>query len=104
MAEMHGTLLPFVLLTDFTRFLRESYRKSISGTADSGYWDQLVEKSLNLMERAMGSSEDLQELVSVSFLESLLPDPGDDGELYRGIKSLLGPKLREELRHYEPEP
>src|ERR1043165_368389 len=76
MIDMRGELLPFLLLADFTRFVKESYRKSGSGLADSEYWGQVVERSLNLMEHAMGSSKDVQELIILSFVENLLSSEG----------------------------
>ncbi len=87
-------LLPHVLMADFTRFLIDAHLRATSEADDVGRWGQLVERSLALLEDGMGSSDDdLQNAISVSFLEHLEWAE----EAYDEIKSLLGPKLREEL-------
>lgn len=102
--DYYDVLLPHVLMGDFTRFLFDVYRRSISETDNSGQWQQLVARSLSLMERAINSSDiALQNLISVSFIENLLPSKEDDLEVYNDLKKLLGTRLREELKLYDPD-
>ena len=96
--DYYEELLPHVLMGDFTRFVIDGYRKGAGGEAGSEHHMEATRKSLEVMERAMSSSDpDLQELVSVSFLENL---DQSDAE-YEGIKALLGPNLRRQLAEYE---
>ena len=48
---------------------------------------------LRLFEEAMAGSEDVQELVSVSFLESLV----ENEEVMKGLLSMMGPALKMEV-------
>jgi hypothetical protein len=90
--------LHHVLMGDFTRFVINSYRKSISDDEDAPEWHGVVIKSLDLLEQGMSSSDDaLWNLVSVSFLENLWQ--AEDS--YEDIKQHLGPTLRQELLLYE---
>ncbi len=96
--DYYEELLPHVLMGDFTRFLIDSYRKGAGGEAGSEHHLDVTRTSLEVMERAMSSSDpNLQELVSVSFLENL--DQSDAA--YEGIKALLGPNLIRQLAEYE---
>jgi hypothetical protein len=91
-------VLLHMLMPEFTKFLIDKWRTSRSGSAEAGAAHQLVRRSSDLIERAMGSSDErLQNVISVSFLDYL----DWAGEDYESIKSLLGPKLREELNAIE---
>ena len=84
-------LLPHVLFGDITRFIME-------GLAAEGKALQDAKRVLAILEHAMGSAdEDVQNLVSVSFLENL----DQEASMYESIRAALGPNLRKELRHYE---
>lgn len=97
-------VLPHVLMGTFTRFLFDSYKKSKSPDANGEACKQVVDRSLNLMERAMGNGDlGVQNLISVSFLENLWPSEQVDLPVYNEIKLLLGPQLRRELNFYDPE-
>ena len=100
----YDEILPHVLMGAFTRFLFDAYKKSKSPDANGEAYKQVVERSLNLMERAMGNGDlGVQNLISVSFLENLWPSEQADLPVYNEIKLLLGPQLRNELRLYDPE-
>lgn len=96
-------LLPHVLMGDFTRFVFDAYRKSMSSTEDAKEWHQVVYGSLELMEQAIGSADPmLQELIAVSFVENLTPSYEEDIEVYYALRPLLGPKLRAQLMLQDP--
>jgi hypothetical protein len=92
----YDTILPHVLVGDLTRYVIRAYRQM--STDASGQARRVVDRALALLEQAMQSTDaQLQELVSVSFLENL-PQADED---YDAIKALLGPHLEKELAHYE---
>jgi len=88
-------LLPHVLLGDFTRFLFDAYRRSISGANDASKWHEVVNKSMDFMEEALSSPDsDVENLIVASFVENLQPSEEQDLEVFEALKPLLGPKLR----------
>src|SRR4051794_7436752 len=98
----NGDLLPHVLMGGFVRFLFDAYRKSMTSKPDAGHWHQVVNTSLVLVEHAMNSDDpQLANLISVSFVENLLPSEQSDTEIYVAIKAQLGPRLKEELKLYD---
>lgn len=85
--DQYGETLPHVYLGEVTRWLVERLRTA-------GASDRDLLEILTFLERAFGGSEDeVQDLIAVSFLENL-PRPGEPGS---GIRSLVGPLMREEL-------
>lgn len=100
--DYFGELLPHVLMGDFTRFLLDAYRKSVSGLADEEKWHEIVDRSLTLLEEAISSSDnELQSLVAYSFLENLLPRADADVQHFQNLKLRLGPHLQRELQLLE---
>jgi hypothetical protein len=95
MEDNDDELLPHLLMGAFTRFVFDAYRQSASGAEDAEHGKQLLIRSLDLMERAISSSDPmLCELIAASFVENLTPSYREDVEVYYAIRSLLGPKLR----------
>src|SRR5690349_18428135 len=98
----NGELLPHVLMGEFTRFLMEMVRKWRAAPTDAAGLGQTVERAIALMEDAMGSPDPkLRNLISVSFLENLLPSNEQEVQAYSDMKSLLGHQLLQELKLYE---
>ena len=89
-------LLPHVLMGDFTRFVVNMYEESKS-TNENKYCFDVFLKALSIVEAAMNSIDiNLQELISVSFLENVLGE-----ELSNEIKLHLGESSLKELEKYE---
>lgn len=85
------------LLGEFTQFILSQYRQINLQQKNSKILFELIRRGLNIMEQAIRSPNlELQELISVYFLETLQGE-----EYYEEIREILGPKLREELRHWE---
>jgi hypothetical protein len=86
----NSELLPHVFFGDVTRFV-------VSGFADHPEHREDAEKILAVLEGAMHSpSEDVQNLVSVSFCENLLGE-----KPLEAIRAAMGSRLRAELAKYE---
>ena len=98
-------VLPHVLMGDFTRFFYLAYLRSNEDNPDAQKWRNVVRDSLGLLEEAISSSDSrLRNLISVSFLENLVPSiegKAEQQQTYKQVKELLGPKLREELQLYD---
>lgn len=91
--QQYDELLPHVFFGDVTRFVMDRVRAE----GGAGNHDPVARRILGFLEDAMASSdENVQELVSVSFLENL--DPSDPA--YEELKAMLGPNLRRELENY----
>ncbi|HEV2500238.1 MAG TPA: hypothetical protein VGY31_11730 [Terriglobia bacterium] len=91
--QQYDELLPHVFFGDVTRFVMDRVRTE----GGAGNQDAVVRRILGFLEEAMASSdENVQELVSLSFLENL--DPSDPA--YEELKAMLGPNLRRELENY----
>lgn len=91
--QQYDELLPHVFFGDVTRFVMDRVRTE--GRAANR--DAVVRRILGFLEEAMTSSdENVQELVSLSFLENL--DPSDPA--YEELKAMLGPNLGRELENY----
>ena len=85
----YDEILEHVLLGDVTRYILDLYQKD----PDS----PLVKKTVGTLSRTFSEGgTDIQELVSVSFLENLI---GSDA-LDQGFMFLLGAELRQELERY----
>ena len=80
-------LLPHVFFGDATRYVVQQAKDGFLAS------DQPVSRILRLFEVAMAGSEDVQELVSVSFLENLV---GNE-EVIRELASMMGPALKTEV-------
>src|SRR5215213_109556 len=67
-----GEVLHYILMADFTRFVYDVCRKCLANDKDSAIWKQLLEGSLDLMERAINSPDNrLEELIWLGFVENL---------------------------------
>lgn len=83
----YDALLPHVLMGDITRWIVQQFQNDHSDPMLREVFDFLEEE----FEDAQGSD---RELISASFLENL-PRNGQDGS---GIREVLGPALRDQLR------
>jgi hypothetical protein len=83
--------LPHVLLGDLVRFL--SNEVELHGSEATA-----LRQAMPLLEQAMeGGDARLEELIAVSFVENLrVEDPS-----FPVIRSLLGPRLEEQLKRFE---
>jgi hypothetical protein len=100
----NGEVLPHVLMADFARFFLDTWRISRSSAASSDHARQVVRECLALLEQGLASpDEDLQNVISVSFLEYLewAGQAGQAGQDYNLIKRELGPELQRQLRVIE---
>jgi hypothetical protein len=90
--DEYEELLPHVFMGDVARFAIEQHQRLAAGATDSR---TALETLFAVMERgAAEGSEDVKELISVSFLENLIEEltaPGD-------LRSYLGPMTRQELQ------
>jgi hypothetical protein len=87
----YAQVLPHVLFGDLARFLS-------SEVALQGAGSMALKQAMLLLEAGMGSQDPrVQELVAVSFLENLDPRDGS----FPAIRSLFGPMLEEQYKHYE---
>ena len=88
----YGELLPHVFFGDLTRWILSLYEDS----ANSPEAVARVREVIDFLEGAFASGDsDLQELISVSFLENL-PFPWEPNA---DIRTMLGPQLSTELAH-----
>ena len=93
LTDNFGELLPHIFLGDVVRWvlaLMATARAEESLTAQR----ELHEFLCRLEDTYAGGNEELQELLSVSFLENL-PRSGEDGA---EIRNQLGPNLTKQLR------
>lgn len=82
-------LLPHVFFGDVTRYVVQQVH---SGESENS---QSLRRILDFLEQSVASeSEEVQELVSVSFLENL----ADHDDVVAHLKGMLGPNLSRELR------
>lgn len=89
-------MLPHVLMGDVTRFVISQHQLELKSRSLS----PVLDRCLSFLEKAMqADSQEVQELLSVSFLENL----AQSDDLYFSIRSRLGPALKAELRSYEDE-
>jgi hypothetical protein len=93
--DYHETVLPHVLMGDFTRWTIEQYRRAAQQDNEAR---AVLLRAFGFLESEYATDRQggVQELISVSFLENL-HQAGADLE---GIAAQLGPKLRAELRRY----
>ena len=83
---------------DVTRFITNLHSEKLQGSPGSAVSADTLTRALDVLESGMRSDdEEVQELISVSFLENLEQD--DPNHL--NLKSLLGSSLLEELKKYE---
>ena len=88
-----GEILPYLFIADICRHV-ESLFLFVSSGADVTFRKEL-ENILSSLEEAYASGDnELQELISVSFLEHL-PRPGEKGS---EIRDMLGPRLSMQLK------
>lgn len=88
-------LLPHVFFGDVTRYVSDLHKDSLKGNRNA---EETLRKILSALEAGMASGvEDVQELISVSFLENLDSEDAD----FQELKRLFGPKLVDELKNLE---
>jgi hypothetical protein len=92
-ADNFGEILPHVFFGDITRYVLSFVFAIEAGKASDEDRRELVD-ILKFLELSYSTNEDIQELISVSFLE-LLPRPEEKGA---GIRDILGPELTRELK------
>ncbi len=86
-------LLPHVFFGEVTRFVVSNYKARQNLEA--------LKRIFDFLDRGINSKDEkLQELISVSFLENLLPEEGEE-ECFHEIKNLLSKSLQTELKLYE---
>lgn len=84
-----GEVLPHLFVADVERWAEGE------ATAEGNARQAAVQDVLAFLEDAYSTQgEEIEELISVSFLEHV-PRPGEPGSL---LRSLLGPRLAEQLR------
>lgn len=87
--DQEGELLPHLFMADIERWLEQEVMNRPVQSAEA------VTGVLALLEEAYAAGDqEVNELISVSFLEHL-PRPGDLGS---EIRTMVGPHLREQLR------
>jgi hypothetical protein len=92
LTDNFGELLPHVFFGDFTRYVVSLYLGCTGESEDSNV--RTVGEILECLENAYETGdEQVQELISVSFLENL-PRPGETGS---EIRKRMGPHLTEQL-------
>ena len=85
-------LLPHVFMGDVSRFVIEQYNEHLEGSPGSL---AALERLFSTLERgAAEGSEDVQEMITVSFLENV----AEEMTLSPALQSFLGPSLKRELR------
>jgi hypothetical protein len=91
-----GEVLPHVFMGDVARFALREFAETCNGPAHNRAKAELVLRSLFAFLETAYESEDpeIQELISVSFLENL-PRPGE-GDQSR-IRDFAGPQMRAQL-------
>ena len=92
-ADNFGEILPHVFFGDITRYVMAVVLAIESGKASDEDRRELVD-ILKFLESSYSTREDIQELISVSFLE-LLPRPEEKGAR---IRDILGPELTRQLK------
>jgi hypothetical protein len=85
MEDNFGEVLLHVLMYHFYRFLVYSYKRSISEATDSNVWQDIVTRSLNFLDCALGSSDNSVHNLVLSFLENM----NVKEDVYYDIKALL---------------
>lgn len=93
LADNFGELLPHVFFGDVVIWILSLFA-SARLDPDSSSGRELAEVLQLLEETYSGGDDELQELLSVSFLESL-PRPGEDGS---DMREWLGPSLTRQLQ------
>jgi len=95
-SDNFGEVLPHLFFGDLTRYVVSRFLAVESGAEhESAASEAELEALLSDFEDAyVGGDEEIQELISVSFLESL-PRPGEEAS---GLRAWLGPALSAQLR------
>lgn len=87
-----GELLPHVYMGDVSRFAIRQHREGVGGASGPR---AVLDVLFTILERAATEgSEDVKELITVSFLENVAEEMAASTDL----RSLLGPTLRRELQ------
>jgi hypothetical protein len=87
--DQEGEILPHLLIADIERWCEAQVEARRSGSGPLRAVLDFIEEALS-----SGAAPEVEELISVSFLEHL-PKPGDSGDRLREI---LGPKTTTTLR------
>lgn len=83
----NGELLPHAFMSDLTRF--------VIAEAENPASRDVLERLLGYLEKGLTvGSEHVQEMIVVSFVESLI----DENATIKAIESLMGPNLRKEVK------
>jgi len=86
---IYGELLPHVFMGDVSRFVIRQYSEHREGLLG------VLEPLFSTLERgATEGSEDVQEMIAVSFLENV----AEEMTLFPDLRLFLGPTLKHELR------
>jgi len=89
--EANDGILPHVFFYDVTQYVRALTTSAGLGSKQA---EQELRAILDLFEEQFtNGSEDVQELISVSFLENI-PPAGEEGA---ELRDLVGPNLKREL-------
>ena len=88
----NGEILPHIFFGDLTRYV-VSLLLSGAGVARRRELEDIL-RTLEKAYASVGDEDELQELISVSFLEHL-PRPGDEGS---EVRSMVGPRLSQQLK------
>lgn len=95
-SDNFGEVLPHLFFGDLTRYAVSRFLEVESGALPQGLEaEPELRQLLNDLEDAYADGdEEVQELISVSFLENL-PRPGEEAS---GLRNWLGPELSAQLR------
>ena len=93
-SDNFGEVLPHLFFGDLTRYVVAHFTEAQEGAHAGTQAENELRRLLNDLENAYADSqEEIQELISVSFLENL-PHPGEEAS---GVRTWLGPKLSAQL-------
>lgn len=100
--KFNGEPLNYLLMFECVNFLIEIYRQYKKNPNNKNPYNVAV-KICDFLKKAFESSADYQvkELITIEIAERLACSRSKIADVYEEIKLLLGPKLREEIKHYE---
>lgn len=88
LVDQEGQVLPHLFMADVERWIEDIVKDGNEG-------QEAAREVLQFLEEAFSAGDpEIEELISVSFLEHL-PRPGEAGS---GVRDMLGPKLSGQLR------
>lgn len=93
-SDNFGEVLPHLFFGDLTRYVVAKFTDTQKGAPEDAKAESDLRRLLNDLENAYADGqEEIQELISVSFLENL-PRPGEEAS---GVRTWLGPELSAQL-------